>query len=86
MEIEKHKILTDKIEIVRVDLSYFVKKCYNLDVEELDYKDRFIGLIGIDDKNLLKSLTKGDVSMEEIVDKLEGFSSDEEILGAYDAE
>ena len=62
MEREKYKILTDKIEIVRVNLPYYVEKCYNED--ELDYKDRFIGIIGIEDKEKLKSLTKGDKSME----------------------
>jgi len=86
MEKEKHKILTDKIEIVRVDLPYYVEKCYNRDIKELDYKDKFIGIIGIENKKLLESLTKGDKNMEEIVDKVEDFSRDEEILGAYDAE
>ena len=86
MEKEKHKILTDKIEIVRVNLPYYVEKCYNEDINELDYKDKFIGIIGIENKNLLKSLTEGDKNMEDIASKVEDFSSDEEILGAYDAE
>ena len=86
MERERYKILTDKIEIVRVNLPYYVEKCYNVDTDELDYKDKFIGIIGIENKNLLKSLTKGDESMEDIASKVEDFSRDEEILGAYDAE
>ena len=86
MEREKHKILTDKIEIVRVNLPYYVEKCYNEDARKLDYKDKFIGIIGIENKNLLKSLTKGDESMEDIASRVEDFSNDEEILGAYDAE
>ena len=73
MEKEKHKILTDKIEIVRVDLSYFVEKCYNEDVSKLDYKDRFIGLIGIEDIKLAKKIIKGDKGMEEILKKVEDF-------------
>ena len=84
---EKTKdILTDKIEIIRIDVPYFVNKCYNEDVKDLDYKDRFIGLIGIEDRELLKTITKGDVSMEAIMKKMEDFSVNEEILGAYDAE
>ena len=84
---EKTKdILTDKIEIIRIDVPYFVEKCYNEDVKELDYKDRFIGLIGIEDREFAKSITKGDVSMEEIMKKVEDFSDDDEIIGAYDAE
>ena len=86
MEIEKHKILTEDVEIVRVDLSYYVKRCYNEDASKLDYKDKFIGLMGIEDRDLAKNITKGDASMEEILKKVEDFSEDEEILGAYDAE
>ena len=80
------EILTDKIEIVRVDLSYYVKKYYNLSVDELDYKDKFIGLIGIEDKSFAQSITKGDANMEDILKKVEDFSDDEEILGAYDGD
>ena len=86
MEIEKHKTLTEDIEIVRVDLPYYVKKCYNESASRLEYKDKFIGLIGIEDRRLAENITKGDASMEEILKKVEEFSDDEEILGAYDAE
>jgi len=79
-------ILTDKIEIIRIDVPYFVEKCYNEDVKNLDYKDRFIGLIGTEDIELAKTITAGDESMEEIMKKMEDFSVNEEILGAYDAE
>ena len=86
MEIEKHEILIDSVEIVRVDLPFYVEKCYNLDVSELDYKDKFLGLIGIEDKKLAYNITKGESNMEDILKKVEDFSEDEEILGAYDAE
>ena len=86
IEEEKHKVLTNKIEIIRVDLPYFVEKCYNLDVDKLDYKDKFIGLIGIEDRDVAKNITEGEKDMEEILDKIENFSDDDEILGAYDAE
>ena len=77
MEIEKHKILTEDVEIVRVDLSYYVKRCYNEDASKLDYKDKFIGLMGIEDRDLAKNITKGDASMEEILKKVEDFSEEE---------
>ena len=82
MEEEKHKVLIDSVEIVRVDLPFFVERCYNLDKEELDYRDKFLGLIGIEDKKKAYSITKGDTRMEEILKKVEDFSEDEEILGA----
>ena len=86
IEEEKHKVLTNKIQIIRVDLPYFVEKCYNLDADKLDYKDKFIGLIGIEDRDVAKNITEGEKDMEEILDKVENFSDDDEILGAYDAE
>ena len=86
MEIEKHEILIDSVEIVRVDLPFYVERCYNLDVSKLDYKDKFIGLIGIENKDVAYNITKGESNMEEILKKVEDFSEDEEILGAYDAE
>ena len=86
IEEEKHNVLTDKIEIIRVDLPYYVEKCYNEDASKLDYKDKFIGLIGIEDRVLAKTITKGEKDMEDILDKVEDFSDDEEILGADDAE
>ena len=86
IEEKVHHILTDKLEIIRVDVPYFVNKCYNEDASELDYKDKFIGLIGIDDKKLAETITRGDVSMEDIVKKVEDFSDDDEIIGAYDGE
>ena len=78
--------LTNKIEIVRVDLPYYVKRCYNKNVKELDYKDKFIGMIGIEEKSKLEKIIKGEKKMEEIMKRVEEFSDDEEILGAYDAE
>ena len=86
IEEECSEVLTDKIEIIRVDLPFYVEKCYNLDASKLDYKDRFIGLIGIEDRNLASKIIKGDMIMEDIYKKVEDFSDDEEILGAYDAE
>ena len=86
IEEECSEVLTDKIEIIRVDLPFYVEKCYNLDASKLDYKDRLIGLIGIEDRNLASKIIKGDMKMEDIYKKVEDFSEDEEILGAYDAE
>ncbi|MBQ9071682.1 MAG: hypothetical protein IJY25_00795 [Bacilli bacterium] len=63
-----------------------MKRCYNKDASKLDYKDKFIGLIGIEDRKLAENITKGDVGMEDIYKKVEEFSDDEEILGAYDGE
>ena len=63
-----------------------MNKCYNENVNELDYKDRFIGLIGIEDQTFAKTIINGDKSMEAIMKTVDDFSVNEEILGAYDAE
>ena len=85
-EEEIKEILTEKIEIIRVDLPYYVKKCYNEDANNLDYKDKFIGMLGIEEREKLKEIIKGEKNMEDIMKNVEEFSEEEEILGAYDAE
>ena len=86
MEKVKHNILTDKIQIVRVDIPFFVKKCYNEDARKLDHKDRIIGFMGIDDIDLANKIKRNDDIMEDLYKKVEEFSDDNEILGAYDGE
>ena len=72
---EKNKeVLSDKIEIIRVDLPFFVNKCYNENTNNLDYKDKFIGMIGITDKAILRNITKGEKSMEKIMKTVESHS------------
>lgn len=78
--------LTDKLEIYRIDVPYYVKKCYNEDTKNLDYKDKFIGLIGISDKCKTNELIRGDSNMEKIYNKVRNFNDEDEIIGAYDGE
>lgn len=83
---ENNEILSDKIEIIRIDVEYFTKKCYTNSVEKLDLKDKFIGLIGIEDKKMAMNLSKGNKNMEEILSKMEGFSKEEIMAATYDRE
>ena len=86
MDKETKSLLSDKLEIIRIDVPYFYNKCYNNDVKDLNSFDKFIGLFDMKDKNIAKKLIKGDKNMEDIYDKMEEYSEDNEIIGAYDAE
>lgn len=77
-------LLTDRLRIYRVDVPFFANKCYNQDVEVLDYKDKFIGLIGINNKKLASQIVSGDKIMSDIKKKIEDCNKDTDILEEYD--
>lgn len=77
-------VLVDKLKIYRVNIPYFVKKCYNQDIEKLEYKDRFIGLIGTRSIELMSNIAKGDKIMSDIKKKIESCNSDKDVLLEYD--
>ena len=52
----------------------------------LTESERFIALFNVSDKETAKDISNGDKDMGEILKKIEECSSDEEIIGAYDAE
>ena len=83
---ETGETLTDKLEIVRIDVPYFSSKWYNTGKKGLTESERFIALFNISDKEIAKDISNGDKDMGEILKKIEECSSDEEIIGAYDAE
>lgn len=77
-----NNVLSDRIEIIRIDVPYFTKKCYN--EEELDELDRFIGLIGVTDRSRISKIIGENDIMEEIYKKVEDYNKDKEIVGLYD--
>ena len=86
VDIKSNKIMFDSLTIIRIDVPYFVKRCYNEDAEKLDSLTKFIGLIGIKERKILDKIVKGDAIMEEIYEKAKEFSKDEQIVGAYNLE
>ena len=86
VDIKSNKIMFDSLTIIRIDVPYFVKRCYNEDAEKLDSLTKFIGLIGIKERKILDKIVKGDAIMEEIYEKAKEFSKDEKIIGAYNLE
>ena len=79
---ETGKILSDKMEIVKVNVPYFYRICYN---KSATLQERFIGLLNEEDGNKAKLLIRGDKNMEDLYDKIVE-NSDEEIIGLYDLE
>ena len=82
---EKHpdKKLTNKLQIYRINVPYFTKRCYNLREEELAYKDRFIGMIGAKTLKEINKIAGRDNIMEEMSKKVEECNEDEDILYQY---
>ncbi len=86
VDIKSNKIMFDSFTIIRIDVPYFVKRCYNEDAEKLDSLTKFIGLMGIKERKVLDKIVKGDAIMEEIYEKAKEFSKDKQIVGAYNLE
>jgi len=80
------KKLTDIIEIIRIDIPFYVRECYNKDISKLDSLTKLLGLFGTDKIEFAKTLCKGDESMEDIMNRIEKYNDDEDVIGAYDYE
>ena len=82
IERETKERLTDLIKIIRIDVPYYTKMCYTKDAKTLDSITKFIGLFGIEEKNIANKLSEGDKDMEDIVKRIEKYS-DDDVMGAY---
>jgi len=86
IEKEIKELLTDIVEIIRIDILYYKDKCYNEEVSKLDRLTKFLGLFGIEKIELAKTLCEGDEYMEDIMNRIEKYNDDEYVIGAYDYE
>lgn len=77
-------MIEEKIIPLKFDLMF--KKVFGDENDLMPLRELIKCILGIEDKAFAKTITKGDVKMEEIIKKVEEFSDDEEILGAYNAE
>ena len=78
--------LTNMIEIIRIDIPYFREKCYNEDISKLDSLTRLLGLFVVEKLEFAKKLCKGDENMEDIIERIEEYNADEDVIGAYSYE
>lgn len=86
IEEERGVKLTNMIEIIRVDIPYFREKCYNEDAGKLASLTKLMGLFGIGKLEIAKNLCKGDENMENIMNRIEKYNDDEDVIGAYNYE
>ena len=79
---ETLKILSDKMEIIKINVPYFYNRCYNKDAT---VKERFIGLFNEEDMENALKLLRGDKDMEELYNKILE-NSNSEMVGLYNLE
>ena len=73
--LETREILTDKMEIIRIDVPYYSNKWYNMGKKGLTEVERFIALFDVSDKETAQDISNGDKDMGEILKKIEECSS-----------
>ena len=82
-EQETGELECEKLESYHIDLEYLKNNCYNkIDDNELE---QLLQLFIIEDENKLDKLRRNK-DMEKAINELEKISSDERIIGLYDAE
>ena len=83
-ERKSNKILTEQVEIVNINLSFYSIKCYNEGIENLTEFEKLMGLLGSEDleHNNIFANEKG--ILKEIMEKAEKFRNDSEIIEMYD--
>ncbi len=69
-----------------INLAYIKKTCYNKPVKSLSRFERYCLLLMAETKNFARNISGDDYIMKRVKDRLENLSSDEEMIGLYDAE
>jgi len=75
------EILCEDMEIIKINVPYYYKICYNEDASEFE---KFIGLFYEENKDKAKILVEGNMDMEDIYEKI--LENSDEIIGIYDKE
>lgn len=69
-----------------VDLAYIRKMCYNKPVVNLSEFERYCLLLIAETSEFAKKIAGDDIVMKKVSEKLDKLSSDEKMIGLYDAE
>ena len=83
-ELKKDKILSKRIEICNINLSYYSEKCYNEGIENLTEFEKLMGLLGAKDDEHEKIFANEKGMLKKIMDKGEKFRNDSEIIDMYE--
>ena len=84
IDLETKEVLTDKLQIIHIDVSYYVEKCYNGDIEKLSEFEKLMGLIGSKEEANLKFFKDEKGKLMDIMEKADKFRNDDNIIEAYD--
>ena len=83
IDIETKEVLTEKLEIINIDITYFANTWYNKNTDEFS---KLMGLIGTKEEENLRYFQKETGIMKNIIDKANKFREDEEVVEVYDYE
>ena len=83
-ELNKDKILSKRLEIININLSYYSEKCYNEGIQNLTEFEKLMGLLGAKDKEHEKIFANEKGMLKKIMDKGEKFRNDSEIIDMYE--
>ena len=87
MEEKSHKILTDKLQILKINLSFYTNKCYtSSELNKLSDFEKLMGLIGARTKEEYNLFSSEEGMLKEIMDTADEFRDDSGIIEMYDKE
>lgn len=84
MDKETEDLLTDKLEIINIDIEKYADTWYN--ENNPDELSKLMGLIGLKDMSKLKYFKGEKGIIKKIIDKADKFRNDKEVLEIYDYE
>lgn len=82
VDINTKEILTDKLEIINIDVTYFANTWYN----KGDEFSKLMGLIGTKDVETMKHFEHEEGIVKDIMEKADKFRDDSELVQVYDYE
>ena len=85
MEEKNHKKLTEKLQIYKINLSFYANKCYtNGEINKLTDFEKLMGLIGTETQEQYDLFSKEEGKLKEIMKDLDKFRDDSEVIEMYD--
>ena len=87
MEEKSHKLLTDKLQILKINLSFYANKCYtSSELNELSDFEKLMGLIGAKTQKEYDIFSSEEGMLKDIMDTADEFREDSDIITMYDRE
>ena len=85
-EEETNEILKEMGEVYHIDMAFIRKKCYNKHVSNLNKFERACMILTSTSKRELYKYAGDDEMLKKVADKIVKLSSDEKMMGLYDAD